>query len=293
MYRRAIRAWLPASVIFCALSHTARSDWTLATSASVSHDDNVGNAQSSPSKMADSNLSATLSLLQLIPLGENFSLAAGGNVAGQIYDHLSGLNNASFDGVLSLKKKWGVGALAAWTRAGISAGRGNYDDGYRDATIYRASIEAGKRLDERFNLWAKYSFERRRADPVPSDLYGVPNDVFTLTGRSFKAGVQYTLSERISLSIGSLLRHGGVVSTTRENANIYNNSKAVAPDPTFGPEAYAYRLYGTTFGARLGAEYSLTVHSLIGCGFQRLETHAQGGSNYADSVAEIIWTYRL
>jgi hypothetical protein len=292
-FRRAIRASLPVVVMLCALSAPARCDWTVATSAVASHDDNVGNGQSHSGKLADSDLSAGLSLLQLIPFGESFSLAAGGDLAGQIYDRLTGLNNASFNAVLSLKKKWGVGALAAWTRAGISAGRGNYDDGYRDATIYRASIEAGKRLDERFNLWAKYSFERRRADPVPSDLYRVSSDVFSSSGRSFKAGLQYALSERISLSAGSLLRHGDVVSTVQENATIYTSSRAVAPDPTFGPEAYAYRLYGTTFGARLGAEYSLTVHSLIGCGFQRLETHAQGGNNYADSVAEVTWNYRL
>ena len=292
-FRSAIRASLPVFAAFCAVSQPARADWTVATSAALSHDDNVGNAQSYSSKVADSNLSATLSLLQLMALGENFSLAAGGDASGQIYDHLTGLNNASLDAVLSLKEKWGIGAYAPWTRLGISAGRANFDDGYRDATLYRASLEAGKRLDERWNLWAKYSFEHRRADPVPSDLYRVPGDVFTLTGRSFKAGVQYGLSERVSLSLGSLLRHGDVVSTTNENAYNYTSAKAVAPDPSFGPEAYAYRLGGTTYGARLGVEYSLNDRSLLGCGFQRLETHAQGGNNYTDSSAEITWNYRL
>ena len=292
-FRSAIRASLPVFAACCAVSQPARSDWTVATSASLSHDNNVGNAQSYSSKVADSNLSAALSLLQLLSLGENFSLAAGGDASGQIYDHFTGLNNASLDAVLSLKEKWGIGAYAPWTRVGLSAGRANFDDGYRDATLYRASIEAGKRLDERWNIWAKYSFEHRRAEPVPSDLYGISSDVFTSTGRSFKAGVQYGLSERISLSLGSLLRHGDVVSTTQENVYIYTSSKAVAPDPTFGPEAYAYRLYGTTYGARLGAEYSLNDHSLLGCGFQRLQTHAQGANNYADSLAEITWNYRF
>ncbi len=69
---------------------------------------------------------------------------------------------------LSLKKKWGLGALAFWSRAGISVGRADYDDGYRDATLYCASLEVGKRLDERWNLWAKFSFDRRRAAPAES-----------------------------------------------------------------------------------------------------------------------------
>jgi hypothetical protein len=32
---------------------------------------------------------------------------------------------------------------------------------------------------------------------------------------------------------------------------------------------------------------------LIGCGFQRLETHAQGGNNYSDSLSELTWIYRF
>ncbi len=93
--------------------------------------------------------------------------------------------------------------------------------------------------------------------------------------------------------MGSLLRHGDVISTTQPGANIFANSKAVAPDPTFGPGAYAYRLDGTTFGARLGLEYVLTTHNLIGFGFQRLETHAQGGNDYANSMPELTWNYQF
>jgi hypothetical protein len=290
---RALRASLPAFTILCALAHTARSDWTLATSAAVRRDDNVGNAQDHASRIEDSNAAASLSLLKLMPAGAGFSVAAGADLSGQIYDHLSGLNNASLDGALSLKKKWGLGAFAPWVRAGISIGRVAFDDGYRDATLYRASLEAGKRIDERWNLWAKYAFERSRAEPVEAEFYGISGDVFSQQGRSFQAGFQYSWSERITLSLATLLRHGDVVSTTQAGAYIFANAKAAAPDPTFGPEAYAYRLDGTTFGARLAAEYSLTAHSLIGCGFQRLETHAQGGNNYTDSVPELTWNYRF
>jgi hypothetical protein len=121
----------------------------------------------------------------------------------------------------------------------------------------------------------------------------VSTDAFSQSGRSFKAGVQYSWNERLSLSLGSLLRHGDVVSTAQPQAGIYANSQAVAPDPTFGPGAYAYRLVGTTFGARLGVEYSLTAHSLIGCGFQRLDTHARGGGNYGNSVPDLTWNYQF
>jgi hypothetical protein len=289
----AIRASLPALLIFCAASHTARSDWTVATAAALSHDDNVGNARDYRDQVSDSSASGNASALQLLPIGESYSLAAGGELSGQIYDHLTGLRNASIDGLLSLKKKWGLGAFAPWARAGISVGRSNYEDGYRDATIYRASLELGKRVDERWNLAMKYAFERSAATPRESEIYGLSGDAFSRTGRSFKANAEYSLGERFSISLGSLLRHGDVVSTTQIAAYNYVYSKAVAPDPTFGPGAYAYRLNGTTYGARLGAQYSLTAHSLIGCGFQRLETHAQGDNNYTDSMPELTWNYRF
>jgi hypothetical protein len=290
---RPIRASLSALLVFCAATHTARSDWILAASAALNHDNNVGNTENTASVVADSRADASLSLLQQVPLGDGFSLAAGGDLSGQLYDHLSGLNNASVDGILSLKKKWGLGAFAPWSRVGIQVGRVDYDDRYRDATLYSVSLEAGARLDERWNLWAKYAFERRRAAPAESDIYGVSSDVFSQRGRSFKVGVQYSLSERLSLSFGSLLRRGDVISTTQPGEDIFANAKAVAPDPTFGPDAYAYRLMGTTLGARLGLEYSLTARSLIGFGFQRLDTHARGGNNYGDSMPELTWNYQF
>jgi hypothetical protein len=294
-FYQATRVSLPALLIFCAASHTARSDWVVATAATLSHDDNVGDARSHADLVSDFSTSGTVSMLRLIPVGESYSLVAGGDLSGQLYDTLTGLRNASIDGLLSLKKKWGLGAFAPWAKAGISVGRSDYEDGYRDATIYRASLELGKRVDERWNLALKYAFERRAATPGPWEIYGISSDAFSQTGRSFTADAQYSLTDRISFSFGSLLRHGDVVSTTRAAEYYYplSDFKAVAPDPTFGPGAYAYRLEGTTYGVRLGADYSLTNHSLIGCGFQRLETHARGGNNYTNSVPQLTWNYQF
>lgn len=294
-FYEATRVSLPALLIFCAASHTARSDWVVATAATLSHDDNVGDARSHADLVSDFSTSGTVSMVRLIPVGESYTLVAGGDLSGQLYDRLTGLRNASIDGLLSLKKKWGLGAFAPWGKAGISVGRSDYEDGYRNATIYRASLELGKRVDERWNLALKYAFERRAATPGAREIYGISSDAFSQTGRSFTADAQYSLSDRISFSFGSLLRHGDVLSTTRAAQYYYPfvDFKAVAPDPTFGPGAYAYRLEGTTYGVRLGAGYSLTNHSRIGCGFQRLETHARGGNNYTNSVPQLTWNYQF
>jgi hypothetical protein len=291
--RRATLASLTVFGAVCAAPIAARADWTLAAAASVSHDDNVGSAQPDTDKVADTSATARFTVVQLMPIGEDYSLAAGGDLGAQIYDHLSGLRNGSLDLVLSLKKKWGLGAFAPWARAGISVGRTVYQDGYRDATIYNASVDIGKRIDERWNLWGSYALERRAAAPAGVKYPGISNDAFSQDGGTVTANVEYTVNERVFVSAGALWRHGDVVSTTMAGGNLYASAKAIADDPTFGPYWYAYRLDGTTYGIRLGADYSLTAHSLIGCGFQRSETHAQGGNNYASSMPEITWNYRF
>jgi len=79
----------------------------------------------------------------------------------------------------------------------------------------------------------------------------------------------------------------------RETARRSTTPRALAEDPAFGPEAYAYKLTGTTYGFRVGVNYAPTPHSLLGLGFERLNTHADGGNSYTKSVPEITWDYRF
>jgi fermentation-respiration switch protein FrsA (DUF1100 family) len=279
--------------LLCAPNH-ARSDVSIGASAALRHDDNVGNAQAMGDQVQDSTASATVSLFQLLPLGTDYSLAAGGVLSGEAYGHLEGLRNASIDGVVSLKKKWGLGAFAPWVRTAVSMGRRDFEDGYRDSTTYLASVESGKRLDARWNFWTKYTLEHREASPGPIVISGVSSDAFSQVSHSLAANMDVALSERISLAIGAARRHGDVVSTTAPvDTDLYLNSRAVEADPTFGPNQFAYRLTGTTYTVSAGVLLSVSTHSLLGCALRRSETHAEGGNNYANSVAEISWNYRL
>src|SRR5882757_9559365 len=131
-------AWAVSAGLICA-PFAAFADWTLASSAAVRHDDNVGNAHYEYDMAGDFSATAKLSLFDVLQMGEDYSLALGGNVRGEFYDKLIGLRNGSVEGVVSLKRKFGLGAFAPWLRASISPGRANFDDGYRDATIYRAT----------------------------------------------------------------------------------------------------------------------------------------------------------
>ena len=129
--------------------------------------------------------------------------------------------------------------------------------------------------------------------PAPEVVPGLSGDAYSQISHSLAAYVEYSLSERAFLSLGLSGRHGDVVSTSAPNAMIYYASRALAEDPAFGPEAYAYKLPGTTWGARLGVSYSTTAHSLLGAAFERFDTHADGGNDYTKTIVEITWDYRF
>jgi hypothetical protein len=289
---RAAAASLSAVLLVC-LPDPARSDWTLGTDAQLRHDNNVGNAGNYDDIVGDTIVDGRLSMFQLFPLGANYSLSVGGDLSGESYNRLKGLNDGSLGGALAVKRKWGLGAYAPWVRIGLSIARSEYHDDYRNATVYRATLSAGQRLDERWNLRAEYAYERRAANSQPELVPGISGDAYSETSQTLTGSAEYALNERTFLVFGPLLRHGDVVSTSEPSLGIFTAARAIAADPAFGPDAYAYKLTGTTFGFRVGINYSPTSRSLLGLGFQRLETHADGGNSYTKSIPEISWDYRF
>jgi hypothetical protein len=284
---------LVAFIFLVSMPNAARSDWTLATEAGVRRDSNVGNAQSYSEIVADTVTSVRVSVFQLFPLGEDYIVTVGGDLGGESFHTLDGLSNASLQGVFALKKKWGLGAFAPWARIGASAGRTDYRDGYRNAWVYRATLASGRRLDARWNLWADYAYERRAANSQEELVPGLSGDAFSQNSHTLAVNVEYALSERFVLGLRASGRHGDVVSTTEPNARAYYSAKALAEDPAFGDEDYAYRLIGTTWGFRAGISYSPAAHTLLGFGFSHFETHADGDNRYMKSIPELTWDYQF
>jgi hypothetical protein len=283
-------AWL---IVLGATPYAARGDWVLGSDLSLRHDNNVGNAEPRSDIVADSILGARLSIFQLFPVDESYSVTVGGDLTGESYHRITGLNNVSLDGVFMLRRKWGLGAFAPWARAGVSVARSSYDDSYRNAWVYRATLASGRRIDERWNLFAEYAYERRAARTQMEEVPGLSGDAYSQNSHNVGANLEYSLNENTFLVLGLLARHGDVVSTTAPGLKIYTSSLALAEDPAFGPEEYAYRLTGTTYGFRVGMNFSPTPHSLLGFGFERLETRAAGGNNYTKSMPEITWDYQF
>jgi hypothetical protein len=274
-------------------AHAGGNDWTVGGEASLRHDSNVGNAQAYSDVVDDTIVGARLAVFQLYPLGGSYSLTVGGDLAGEVFHQITGLNNASADAVVTLKKKWGLGAFAPWTSAGFSLGRSSYADAYRNAWEYHATVAAGQRIDARWNLWAEYDFDRRAARTQEEEVPGLSGDAYSSTGHTLRVSTEYAVGERTFLNLALSVRRGDVISTSEENLQIFYASKAIAEDPAFGDEEYAYRITGTTYGISVGIAFSPTAHSALGLSFARFETHAEGGNDYTKSLPEITWNYRF
>lgn len=275
-----------------AVAAPAHADWTTSAAAQTRYSDNVGNAQASDDKVSDEALAARVSLFNVLPLGSPYLLSVGTDIGGQWFDHLNGLRNTTIDGGISLRRRWGLGAYAPWVRVGAAIGRTQYDFHYRDYTGYRATLSGGKRLSERFNVWLDYAFEHREARIGEVDVPGYSADVFGGNGHSLAASLEYTLIDRLWLSFSVSARRGDLVSSTRPEYSVYAASRAIAEDPAFGDEWYAYRLLGNSYNLRLGASYQIAEHHLLGINVLRVRSYA-GSNYYSNSIPEITWDYRF
>ena len=283
---------LIAMTALLAAALPARGDWSASAAAQARYSDNVGNAEAADDKVSDESLAARVSLFDAIPLGSAYLFSVGGDLGGQWFDHLEGLRNASVDGSLSLRRRWGLGAFAPWLRAGFAISRSEYDFHYRDYTGYRATLSGGRRFGERFNAWLDYSFEHRDARVGEAEVPGLSGDAFGGNGHSLAASFEFTVIDRVFLNLSASARRGDVVTTTRPEYSAYSAARAVVEDPAFGDEWYAYRLLGNSFALKVGVSFQFAEHHLLGIDVTRVRTYA-GANYYSNSIPEITWAYRF
>jgi hypothetical protein len=269
----------------------ALAEWTVSTQARYRHDDNIGNAESSYDIVGDSIFGASFSLQNFVPLSAGYSLSVGADVGTELYGEHHGLSDTSVGLSLGLRKKWGLGAYAPWVRLGLAATRLNYDYGYRDGWLYRTGLSAGKRLGERWNIWAEYAYERRTASSQPELVPGISGDAYSQVNRNLLANAEFSWNEHTFLTVGALARNGDVVSTTEINVKLFAVSAGLAADPAFGDEAYAYKIGARSYGLTLGLGFAATRHALIGVGLQRLYTRGDGDNDYAKTILAVTWDY--
>ncbi len=275
------------------ISPAALADLVGQAETGIRHDNNLNNAQAGRDIAAGSIVDATLSATEFFAFEQGYSLSLSGALNSEAVDHYSGLNHQSLGAAMAFRKKWGLGPYAPWTALSLSTSRLDYNDNNRDGWLHQAALRAGQRFFERWDLVAEYQLGRRTAHSQLSMLPGMSGDVYSQSSNTLLINAEYIWSDDLYLSFGTLLRQGDVVSSTRRGLNIFTASKALAPDPVFGPDFYAYRMTGVTHGVNMDIHLSVTRHSLLQASLLRQLTHATGDNNYAKSSCMLSWNYNF
>lgn len=271
----------------------AHAEWVGNVDLGIRHDSNINNAQLGSDIASDSVSSADLLATDFFALEDGNSVSITGQSKGEVFHHYTGLNNVALGAALGFRKKWALGPYAPWSGLSLSSQRINFTDASRNGWRNQVAISCGQRLFERWDVGAEYMLERRTAAPLAADQPGISGDVFSQTSRSMTLNAEYAWSERLFLTLGSLWRRGDVVSSARETSKIISSSQAIAADQVFGPDFYAYKMRGTTYGLDVDMTIAFTSRNLLRASISRQVTHAGGDNDYAKTVAMLSWTYHF
>jgi hypothetical protein len=284
-------ASLLLSMLLCA-AEPACAEWFYDVEAGGLYDDNLTRAQQAADVRADgaATLAATAGWFHAPSGTDGITLSLEAN--SEAYARFHGLNLISFGGSAGYRHKFGLGRDVPWASITVSAAHDTFRGDIRDGDRLEAGLEVGKRLSENFDASVGIATDRRFASNDRPVVPGVSGKVFDLRGQSVFARAAYDVTERLQVGARVSARRGDVVSTTRQNLDIFLASDAIAADPTFGSDFYAYRLRGTTTAANATLSWALSDRSSLNLSYAVARTAAYDDLDYLSRLGTILLVYR-
>lgn len=257
-----------------------------------SYDDNLTRAQLARDIKSDSALAVSAAGGPRFQITGRDSLALTASLAATAYGHYRDLDNVSAGLALTYRRKLGLGPYVPQLSLSGSATRLEYRSDLRDGWLYGVEAEASRRFSERLALRAAYRYEQRDADRTPARLLAfIPADVFDLKSRSLGVSGDFTVLPRYVLSLGYTVHKGDIVSTTQRNLPIFLASSAIAPDPVFGGNTYAYKMQALTRAVSLGLSREMGRQASLSLGWEHRDSHAEGGIDYRSNLVRATYLY--
>ena len=291
LFRRRFGAALLLGLVCLTVHVPARGEWLLDADAGALYDNNLTRAQESADIRADGAAFLSASAASFLPLDGGDRLTLSADLSGEAYFRFHGLDVIALGGSATYRHKFGVGLDVPWLLAAAAVSYDGYQGDVRTGARYALRAELGKRFTQSFDgsLGGIYDRRYQRHDqPVVPGISGKP---FELSGSSAYARASYAFDENLLVGARVSVRRGDVESTTRPNREIFAASSAIAPDPTFGPNFFAYRLRGTTEAATLTASWALNDRSSFNVGYSAERTRAYDGLEYRNWVTTISLAY--
>jgi hypothetical protein len=268
-------------------SAAVHAEWLFDVDAGARYESNLTRAQQDPDIRADAAASLAASAASYLPLTGADGLTLAVDAATETWLRFHGLNLLSIGATASYKHKFGIGYSVPWLSLALSAAHEDYRSVIRDSNRYEARAEAGQRFSEAFDASIGAVYDRRDARNDLPVVPGISGRVFEVRGKSAFVRAGYALNEQLHLGANFAVRRGDVVSTTRQNLEIFLASDAIAADPAFGDDFFAYRLRGTTRTATVTSSWALSDRSSLNFRYADERTRAYEGLDYRGRIAEL------
>jgi hypothetical protein len=282
------------AVIASALAIDAHAGWIDDAGIELRFDDNLTRAQLEHDIMSDAALLVSGSGGSAMQLSENGRLLLTLALSGSAYRRYHGLDHLGAGLALAYRWKSGLGPYAPELRLSGASTRLDYRDAGRDSWLYLAEIGLAKRLSQRLGMRVAYQVEQRKSDTVGSRVVPrIAANVFDLKSRNLNASADYSPHPHYVLSAAFTLRDGDIVSTTLRNFPIFRASSAIALDPVFGPNRYAYTMQARTRGLSLGVSRVLGSHASFTLGYEYVDSRVDGGIDYSGNLVRASYLYQF
>jgi hypothetical protein len=269
----------------------ARAEWSTAVEAGLVRETNVGRGQLEQDLRSDTAATLAASVRNYLVLGDRGTLSLGATVSAAQYQDLRALGHLDPGLALGYRHKFGVGPEAPWISLRTTLARLNYRDSVRNGWLETASVSAGRTVGERWDLRVEAAYEKRTADENNEVVPGLSGAAFAQRNRVLSAQADYAWSDAITLSAAYTRRQGDVTPTTQRNFPIFEASTAIAADPAFGSDWFAYRLPATTHLFFAGLSRALGSHSSLNLGIERQVSYGSGGNDYYNTVGSVSFAY--
>jgi len=275
-----------------AISTPVGAEWLFDADAGAFYDSNLTNAQNQPDIRADFAAALAGSVGSFYALTGSDGITLSINASGEAYHRFHGLNLLGIGASVDYRHKFGLGYSAPWLRIAGSASYDSYQQDLRTGARWSALLELGERFTEQLDAAIGGVLERRYGPNGEPVVPGIPGTVFNLQGQSAYLRAGYSPIDALLLTAKLEIRRGDVVSTTRRNFAIFEASSAIAADPTFGPDFFAYRLRGTTGTATASASWALNERSSLNLVYAGEKTRAYDDLDYRSYRISFSYAYR-
>lgn len=272
----------------------ACAEWLDDIGVELRFDDNLTRAQLDQDIKSDTALVVSTAGGTGYQLTDNSRLSLTLSLAASAYRQYHGLNNLNAGLGLAYRRKFGLGPYVPELHLSGSAARLQYQDAMRNGWLYVGEIGISKRLSDRAGLRMAYQAEQRKSDTVAARLLPfMAADVFDLRSSNLSFGGDYSFHPDYVLSAAYTVRNGNIVSTTLLNIPIFLVSSALAVDPVYGPDRYAYKLRARTQGLNLSISRVIGRQTSFTFGYEHHVSHTEGGFDYKSNLVRATYLYQF